>query len=59
MLDEMPVRGREADGTREDGTRGAGVADCGEVGGDGKAPEEMGMWVLLGAGGEEQEEREE
>lgn len=27
MLDEMPVRGREAEGAYEDGPRGAGVAD--------------------------------
>jgi hypothetical protein len=59
MLDEMPVRRREACGTQEDGARGAGVADCGRVGSDSKAPEEVWVWVLLGALGEEQEKREE
>jgi hypothetical protein len=59
MLDEMTVRRREAYGAQEDGARGAGVADCGKVGSDSKAPEEVWVWMLLGAIGEEQEEREE
>lgn len=60
MLDEMPMRGGEADSAREDGARGgAAAAYYGEVSSDCEAAEQVRVRVLLGAGGEEEEEREE
>lgn len=61
MLDEMPMRGGEADCAHEDGARGAGAgaAYYGEVSSDGEAAEQVRVRVLLRAGGEEEEEREE
>ena len=61
MLDEMPMRGGEADCARKDGARGAGAgaAYYSEVSSDGEAAEQVRVRVLLRAGGEEEEEREE
>jgi hypothetical protein len=53
----MPMRGREAKGANEDGPRGAGIANGGEVGSDREGLEQVR--VRARPGGEEEEERQE
>lgn len=48
MLDEMPMRRREADSAQKDGARGGRVSACGsEVRRDGEAPEEVRVGLLV------------